>query len=126
MTDEERRPAGVPEARPAVSMMDVLRDVEPRIVQVPEARRRDLTVSGEHEILVESISDVDEGRALEIPRRGEAVEIAHERGHAEGDALHRVLEDDHAEVVRIRRGAPVVIGVALVSAHRETHRALRE
>src|SRR2546428_13863346 len=126
MIDEERRPAGVPEARAAVSMMDVLRHVEPRIVQVPEARRRNLTVSGEHEVLVESISDVDEGRALEITGCGKAVEIAHGRGHAEGDALHRLFEDDHAEVVRIRCGAPVVIGVAVVSAHREAHRALCE
>src|SRR2546427_7251092 len=103
-------------------MMDVLRHVEPGIVQVPEARGRNLTVSGEHEVLVESISDVDEGRALQIACCGEVVEIAYGRRHAEGDALHRVLEDDYAEVVRIRRRAPVVIGMVVVSAHRETHR----
>src|SRR5437867_2557102 len=106
-------------------MMDVLRHVEPCFVQVSEARGRDLTVSGEHEVLVESISDVDEGRAPEVTCRGKAVEIARGRGHTEGDACHRVLQDDHAEVMRIRRGAPVVIGMVVVSAHRETHRALR-
>src|SRR5438093_836339 len=106
-------------------MMDVLRHVEPCFVQVSEARGRDRTVAGEHEVLVESISDVAEGRAPEVTRRGKAVEIARGRGHTEGDACHRVLQDDHAEVMRIRRRAPVVIGMVVVSAHGETHRALR-
>jgi len=46
-----------------------------------------------------------------------------DRWHAKGDTLHRVFEDDHAEVVRIRCGAPVVIRMAVVSTHREAYRA---
>src|SRR2546426_2095839 len=124
--DEERGPTGVPEAGAAISMLDVLRHVEPGVVQVPEARGRDLTVPGHDEVLVVSVSDVDERRRLEFSRRGKVVQVARRGRLAKGDALHRILKDDHTEVVGIRCGSPVVIWVALISAYSEAHRPFRK
>src|SRR2546428_12457999 len=43
--DEERRAAGIPVARAAVPVVDILRHVQPGIVEGAEARIRDLAVS---------------------------------------------------------------------------------
>src|SRR5207245_7358620 len=100
--------------------------VEPGVVQVPEARSRDLAVSGHDEVLVVAIPDVDERRRLTFSRRGKVVQVARRGRRAKSDALDCILKDDHTEVVRIRCGSPVVIWVALISAYGEADRAFRK
>src|SRR6058998_2338938 len=124
--NEERGSARVAEACAPISMVDVLRHVEPCVVQVSEARSGDLTVSRDDEVLVVPVPDVNEGRALDRTGGREIVEVARRRRHAERNPFLGILEDDDPEVVRIRRGSPVVLRMSLIPAHGETNGSLRE
>ena len=95
-------------------------------MEVAEARNRDLAVSGDDELLVVPISDVDEAGVLDRAGRREALEVVRGSGHSERDAGHCLREDQDSEVVWVRGRSPAVVGVAFVSAHLQVDRAFRE